>query len=69
MDIEFIEMEHRENVIQLMEICGLDMNQAYQLYTNSGNNLEVIAFYKILGSHTKTTGRASLRVPTKYSRT
>lgn len=29
MDIEFIELEHRENVLKLMEICGIDMKEAY----------------------------------------
>lgn len=41
MDIEFIEIEHRENVMKLMEICGLDMKEAYELYTNCGYSFEV----------------------------
>lgn len=41
MDIEFIEVEHRENVMKLMEICGLDMKEAYELYIDCGYNFEV----------------------------
>lgn len=41
MDIEFIEIEHRENVMKLMEICGLDMKEAYELYVDCGYNFEV----------------------------
>lgn len=41
MDIEFIELEHRENVMKLMEICGLDLKEAYELYVDSGYNFEV----------------------------
>jgi hypothetical protein len=41
MDIEFIEAEHRENVMKLMEICGLDMKEAYELYIDCGYNFEV----------------------------
>jgi hypothetical protein len=44
MDIEFIEEEHRDNIFKLMELCNVDMAEAYTLYTNAGNNLEVIIF-------------------------
>lgn len=42
MDIEFIEVEHRENVMKLMEICGLEMREAYELYSDCGYNFEVL---------------------------
>lgn len=41
MDIEFIELEHRESVMKLMEICGIEMKEAYDLYTAAGYNFEV----------------------------
>jgi hypothetical protein len=41
MDIEFIELEHWESVMKLMEICGIDMKEAYDLYTAAGFNFEV----------------------------
>jgi hypothetical protein len=41
MEIEFIEVEHRENVLKIMEICGVDMEEAYNLYTSTGYNFEV----------------------------
>lgn len=44
MDIEFIELEHRQNVLKLMEICGIEMKEAYDLYTASGYNFEVCYF-------------------------
>lgn len=41
MEIDFIEIEHRENVLKLMEICGMDLKEAYELYVECGNNFEV----------------------------
>lgn len=38
MDIDFIELEHRENVLKLMEICGLEMKEAYNLLADSQYN-------------------------------
>lgn len=43
MDIEFIEEKHRDNIFKLMELCGIDMTEAYELYTNAGNSFEVNA--------------------------
>lgn len=41
MNIEFIELEHRENILKLMEICGIEMKEAYDLYVQAGYNFEV----------------------------
>ena len=41
MDLDFIEIEHRENVMKVMEICGIDMQAAYELYMNSNCSVDV----------------------------
>jgi hypothetical protein len=41
MEIEFVELEHRENVLKLMEICGVDMKEAYELYVEANYDFEV----------------------------
>jgi hypothetical protein len=41
MDIEFVELEHREDITNLMEVCGMDLPSAYELYHQHQCNLQV----------------------------
>ena len=38
MDLDFIEEQHRESILKLMEVCGVDMMEAYQLYENANHS-------------------------------
>ena len=42
MDIEFVEEKYRDDIFKLMEVCGIEMAEAYELYVNAGNSFEVI---------------------------
>jgi hypothetical protein len=41
MDIDFVEEKYRDDIFKLMEVCGIEMAEAYELYTNAGNSFEV----------------------------
>ena len=32
MDLDFIEEKHRDDILKIMEVCGVDLMEAYQLF-------------------------------------
>lgn len=42
MNIDFILLEHREDINNLMDVCGISLEEAYHLYHHHACNLTVI---------------------------
>lgn len=41
MDLDFVEEKDRADILKLMEVCGIDLMEAYQLFENSNHSFEV----------------------------